>query len=126
MIASTSLRAFALLVCCAVLTAAANLLLRGSASRASADVALDRWAYATYLLTDIPFLLGVFLYGLAAVVWVGVLSLEELSLSYPVLVSLTFLLVTAGAVVIHRESITPLKIVGMCLMLSGIFVITRE
>jgi len=53
------------------------------------------------------FLSGVFLYGLSALIWFSVISSEQLSTAYPILVSMTFILVTAGSVVFFHEVTIP-------------------
>ncbi|GAB4530974.1 MAG: hypothetical protein Kow0063_09640 [Anaerolineae bacterium] len=70
--------------------------------------------------------IGFVLYGLAALVWFRVLSTQPLSLAYPLLVSLTFLFVTLGAVTLFQESITVRKLVGLAIILVGIFLIGGE
>jgi multidrug transporter EmrE-like cation transporter len=49
-----------------------------------------------------------------------------LSLAYPLLVSLTFSLVTAGAVVFFHESLTVQKMIGLATILVGIVIISIE
>ena len=53
------------------------------------------------------FLVGFVLYFVASVVWFRVVATERLSVAYPLLVSCTFTLVTAGAVIVFGESLTP-------------------
>jgi len=71
------------------------------------------------------FALGLLAYALAALVWFRVLSVAEVSTSYPVLVGLTFVMVSVGAVLWFRESISLLKVVGMAVILAGIVLVTR-
>lgn len=75
------------------------------------------------LLLNPVFDLGVFLYGAASVVWFGVVSSESLSSSYPLLVALSFLLVTAGAVVLFQETVSAQKVVGLFVLLVGILMV---
>ncbi len=71
------------------------------------------------------FVLGVFLYGAAAVVWFHVISFEELSMSYPILVGMTFILVGLGSITLFEEQMSWLKLVGMVTILGGIFMAAR-
>ena len=71
------------------------------------------------------FVIGVLLYGFAALVWFRVLSTEDLSSSYPLLISLTFVLVTLGAVVIFREHLNTQKVVGLAVILTGVVLVAR-
>lgn len=75
------------------------------------------------LLLNPVFDVGVFLYGAASVVWFGVVSSESLSSSYPLLVALSFLLVTAGAVVLFQETVSAQKVVGLFVLLVGILMV---
>lgn len=75
------------------------------------------------LLLNPVFDLGVFLYGAASVIWFGVVSSESLSSSYPLLVALSFLLVTAGAVVLFQETVSAQKVVGLFVLLVGILMV---
>jgi len=77
------------------------------------------------LLREPSIPLGFFLYFLGALVWFRVLSIAEVSTSYPILVGITFALVTAGAVMLFQESFTAPKVIGMVVILIGIIVIAR-
>ncbi|MDA9981314.1 hypothetical protein N9H39_00945 [Gammaproteobacteria bacterium] len=68
---------------------------------------------------------GVICYGLAALVWFGVLSTESLSTSYPVLVGLTFIMVAIGGVFFFQESFGLQKFIAMAMILGGIVVAAR-
>ncbi len=70
--------------------------------------------------------LGFILYGLAAFVWFRVVSTEELSTAYPLLVSLVFIFVTLGASALFRESITLRKVAGLAVILLGIFLVAWD
>ena len=72
------------------------------------------------------FVIGVLLYGFAALVWFRVLSTEDLSSSYPLLISLTFVLVTLGAVVLFREHLNTQKLVGLAVILTGVVLVARS
>lgn len=72
------------------------------------------------------FVIGVAFYVLAALVWFVVVSREPLSLAYPVLVGLTFLFVTVGAVVLFHESLTLRGVIGLVVVLAGIILIGKK
>jgi multidrug transporter EmrE-like cation transporter len=115
-----------LVITSALLTVAANLMLRASVLRAGG---LSLTAGIFRQLGDLAhqplFVTGVFLYGLAALVWFQVLSVEKLSTSYPLLVSLTFVMVTLGAMVFFKEQVSAGKLFGVGLCLAGVFVVAR-
>lgn len=72
------------------------------------------------------FAIGFVAYFLASLVWFRVIATEPLSLAYPILVSLTFTLVTAGAVVFFNESLSVQKVIGLAIILLGIAIISLE
>jgi multidrug transporter EmrE-like cation transporter len=75
------------------------------------------------LVSQPMFDIGFIFYGLAALVWFRVLSTQPLSLAYPLLVSLTFLFVTLGAVTLLEEPMTARKLAGLVIILVGIFIV---
>ena len=110
----------------ALLTAAANLLMRqGLVSAEGLSLAADGVRGVTLRLVRQPcFVTGVICYGLAAVVWFRVLSIENVSSSYPMFVGLTFALVTVGAVALFGESLSAVKLVGIMVILAGILLVS--
>lgn len=72
----------------------------------------------TYVLT------GLLLYGLSAVVWLGVLSKWNVSKAYP-LVGLGFVL-TAGVDFLSGEVITLNRIAGISLICAGVYMVARS
>lgn len=111
------------------LTMAANLLLRagidgaGGFSVAGVTGAIQA---LVRLFVQPLFTLGFVLYFLASVVWFRVVATEPLSLAYPVLVSCTFTLVTAGAVVFFGEPLTRRQVVGLAVILAGIVLVSIQ
>jgi multidrug transporter EmrE-like cation transporter len=113
-----------LILLSAGLTVAANLLLRSGVERAGGFTM--ELASLAALARQLRFDLGIVLYAMASLVWFRVLSIEPLSIAYPVLVSSTFLLVTIGAVLLFHESLAWHKILGLVIILAGIFIISRS
>jgi multidrug transporter EmrE-like cation transporter len=120
-----TLHGLILVVLSALLTVAANLLMRGGINRAGGFyLDLKTVQEPVFSLVREPmFLVGVLLYGTAAVVWFRVLSFENLSSSYPLLISLTFILVTLGAAIFFQEQISVLKVTGLVVILVGIVIV---
>ncbi len=122
-----SARGLVLLLSSALATVAANLLLRAGVLRAGGfrleGSGLVRQALA--LAFQPLFIAGVLFYILAAVVWFAVISMEQLSTAYPMLVSLTFVLVTTGAVLFFQEIVSWQKAVGIAIILIGIVLVAR-
>ena len=111
----------------ALSTVIANLSLRASLLRQSKSFGSISVRYFLLLLTQPLFVLGLIFYALSAVVWIKVISTpqNELTSSYPILVGLTFVLVTLGAVFFFEERATWLKVVGIIVILSGIVIVSR-
>jgi multidrug transporter EmrE-like cation transporter len=109
------------------LQVAGTLLLRGGIDRAGGFGGnLAQLPQNILRLASQPlFLVGFFFYGSAALVWFRVVATQPLSTAYPLLVSLTFIFVTLGAVVLYQESLTWLKIVGLAIILLGVFLVGR-
>lgn len=119
----------ALTLICAVLTMAANLLLRAGVSAAGGITGLsvtDLLRSLVLLFTEPKFLGGFVLYFAASVVWFRIISTEPLTTAYPVLVSLTFVLVTGGAVFWFAEPVSLRKVLGIACILLGILVASTE
>ena len=86
----------------------------------AADVA---WQFIG-LLREPLFFVGFLFYFVAALAWFRVIAAAPLAVAYPLLVSLTFISVTAAAVLIWGEPLTIQKIVGLILILGGIFLVS--
>jgi len=112
-----------LVVGCSVSAAMSSFLLRWSIDNAGGF----RFDLISILrLTMQPFfLVGVILYGLAGIGWFRVIATEPLSTAYPILVSLTFLLVSIGAVLIFKEPMGVWKILGIGMMIAGICFVAK-
>lgn len=70
-------------------------------------------------------LLGLALYGLSFIIWLRVLTFNDLSRSYPIFAAIVFLFTTVGSVLFLRESVSTLRIVGTIIILGGIFIVAR-
>lgn len=118
-----------LVLVCAAMTMGANLMLRTGIDAAggfSAGGPLELARAVLGLFVQPVFTAGFITYFLAAVVWFRILATEPLSLAYPALVSMTFCLVTAGAVVVFHEPVTWRKILGLAVILAGILLLCLE
>ncbi|MEA2782361.1 MAG: hypothetical protein QOK29_3905 [Rhodospirillaceae bacterium] len=113
----------------AAITMAANLLMRAGIERSGGfrpeGAAQVVFGFANLLLNPL-FTLGFVGYFVGALVWFRVLATEQLSLAYPLLVSLTFLLVTGGAVLIFHEPMSLRKALGLLTVVAGIAIASSE
>ncbi len=109
----------------ALCTVVANLMMRAGILKGGGFVlSLSAFKSQTSALLHQPMFVGGFvIYAVAVVIWFQVLSTENLSTSYPLLVSLTFLLVTLGASFFFQEHISLQKVLGLTIILAGIVVV---
>lgn len=124
-----SISGLLLVLLTAGLTMSANLMMRGgidAAGGAVPDTAVDVVLTFLKLLLQPLFASGFVLYFVASLVWIRVLAAEPLSVAYPILVSLTFALVTGGAVLFFHEPLSLRKVVGLVVIVTGILVIAME
>ena len=120
---------FVLVLVTAAMTMAANLMLRAGIDAAGGFApggAFDLLSAVLKLFLQPLFTIGFALYFIASVVWFRVVATEPLSVAYPILVSLTFTLVSAGAVLFFKESVSLQKVVGLAAILAGIAIISFD
>jgi len=122
-----STQVFLLVLGSALLTACANLMMRhGLVLAGGLSIQGDGIpGLLLRLAKQWTFVLGLVAYALAALVWFRVLSVAQVSTSYPILVGLTFVMVSVGAVLWFRESISFPKVVGIAVILAGIGLVSR-
>jgi drug/metabolite transporter (DMT)-like permease len=116
-----------LIILSGVCTAVANLMMRrGVLNIGHFQLSAAAMKTQVIALAQQPlFVIGFLLYGVAALIWFRILASEPLSSSYPMLVSLTFLLVTVGAMLVFGEKVNALKIAGLVVILGGILLVSR-
>ena len=69
-------------------------------------------------------ILGIALYGLATLLWLYILSKEELSLVYP-LQSITYVLGTLLAIFVFGENVSLLRWIGVATIIVGATLVAR-
>lgn len=70
-------------------------------------------------------ILGIGFFGLALVAYSYVLSKVNLSIAYPIMTSLGFLIVILASVLFLKETITMAQILGFVLILAGVWLVAR-
>lgn len=121
-----SVRGLLLIMAAALMTASGNVMMREGVVRAG-GLSLAPEAFGRefrQLLLQPLFDGGVLLYGLASVLWFAIVSTEKLSTSYPLLVSMTFILVTLAATILFREPLSLPKVLGIVVILIGIVLVS--
>lgn len=69
-------------------------------------------------------LVGILLFGVSFVTWIKVLTHSQLSLAYPML-SLGYINVVLLSSLLFNEPITPAKIGGIALIVTGVLILHR-
>jgi multidrug transporter EmrE-like cation transporter len=110
------------------LAAVAQLMLKHGMNQVNADLAPDKFGVDGASLraaVGTPALwVGLFLFGLSAVVWLVVLSRVSLSFAYP-FASLTYVLILLFDKVALHEDVSPMRWGGVALIIAGIFLVSR-
>jgi drug/metabolite transporter (DMT)-like permease len=70
-------------------------------------------------------IVGVLLAGFSALMWFRILSTQKLSTVYPLFVSLTYTLITLGAVYFLHEKLSTQKLIGLVVIIVGITTVAR-
>jgi len=79
--------------------------------------------YARILVN--PFIIaGIIGFALSVLVWLYVLSRLELSFAYP-FTALNYVLILLASYFVLRETITPVKIMGVAVIVAGVYLISR-
>jgi drug/metabolite transporter (DMT)-like permease len=106
-------RSLVLIVAFTLLAAAAQVLFKFGTNRLLGHTSL------VAIITDVPLIGGLVLYGLGAAMMILALRHGELSVLYP-LISLSYVWVAILSVVIFGESMNPYKIGGICVIMAGV------
>jgi drug/metabolite transporter (DMT)-like permease len=109
-----------------VLTVYSQLIVKWRVSRASALPAdwSHRLSFLAGLLCDPWVLSGVFATFVGGLCWMVAMTKVELSYAYP-FIGLVFVLILISSSVLFHEAITLTKVIGVLLVIAGIFVVSR-
>ena len=120
-----SARGLLLVLLVALIQVGGNLLLRAGVVRAGGlSLAVKSFTRdMLHLIAEPLFVLGVIFYAVSSILWFAVISTEELNRSYPLLVSLSFILVVAGATFFFQEALSIQKLLGIFVLLLGIILV---
>jgi multidrug transporter EmrE-like cation transporter len=91
----------------------------------SASEAPSLFATARAMLLQPSIWGGLALYGLGTVLWLGALAQTELSQAYP-FVALGFVLTAVLGYLIFGDSIGPMRVLGIGLVILGVCVVARS
>ena len=108
----------ALVFCCTLLGAGAQILLKTGANQLVHPNVLG-------IITNLSLIGGLSLYGVSTVLLVLALRDGELSLLYPV-IALTYVWVTMLSFVVFHDRANPIKLIGIAIIVLGVAVLGRE
>jgi len=86
----------------------------------------NRQAMLLSLLRDWYFITGAFLYGSGFIIWLYLLSKNELSWIFPVAASSLIVITSVFGVLFLREGLLFARMIGILIILVGIFVLNLE
>ena len=117
---------FALLMVAMCLTVVGETLLKkGMTDHGELNVSVDTLVPTAVKLFTNPFVLGGFAFVFSgALFWLAVLSRWPLSLAYPLL-SISYIIGIASAVFIIKEKVTWIQLVGVVVIILGVFLVSR-
>jgi multidrug transporter EmrE-like cation transporter len=78
------------------------------------------------ILREPIFLIALFLYAGGTLLWMKVMSTEPISIGYPILVAVSFVVIGLGGIYFFKESLTPQKLIGMVVILVGVMLASFE
>jgi multidrug transporter EmrE-like cation transporter len=110
-------RSIALVFCCTILGAAAQILMKWGANNLAHPGLIG-------MVTNMPLMAGYTLYGFSTVLLVLALKDGELSLLYPV-IALTYVWVTALSFLIFHDKVNAFKVAGIVIIVAGVVVLSR-
>ena len=118
---------FALLMIAMCLTVTGELLLKSGMNRhGELNVSLSTLVPTAVKLFSSPFVLGGFVFVFSgALFWLAVLSRWQLSLAYPLL-SISYIIGIIASVLILKEKVNAVQIVGVFVIIIGVFLISRS
>ena len=115
-------RSFLLVVCCTIIGAAAQVLIKKGAGALGPNPTMVQTALAM-ILTPTLFA-GYSMYGVSTILLVMALRHGQLSLLYPVF-AMTYVWVTVLSVVVFHESMNAFKLAGIAVIVAGIAVLGK-
>jgi drug/metabolite transporter (DMT)-like permease len=118
---------FAYLFAGILLNAAAQLLLKAGTNKLGLISLVPETLFATLgqLLTNLPIMSGLCLYGISVLTWIAGLSRVDVSIAYPLL-SLGYVVNAFAAYFLFGEMITWQRALGIGIILIGVYILARS
>jgi len=115
----------ALILVSVMLGAAGQLLIKKGMLVYGAVGALKVWSQAFRIFTVPYVLIGFICFVTSAILWLSVISRNEISYAYP-MVSVSYIVILVVSAFCFHESVTLLRIFGIFLICLGVIAITRS
>lgn len=117
-----------LLILSVVCNVTANVLLKFGVTKAGGFALSPNTLVTDLIKTALnPYIMGgLVLYGFSFIIWLRVLSISDLSKSYPIFVTIVFILTTIGSVIFLKESVSTLRLMGIAILIAGVFLVARS
>ena len=109
------------------LNAAAQLLLKaGTNAVGHFEFSMaNAWPVGCRLATEPHIVGGLFCYVVSVVVWIMALSRVEVSIAYPML-SVGYVVNAIAAYYMFGESVTPMRMIGIGIIVLGVYIVARS
>ncbi len=114
---------YALLALAAVSNAAANALMKAGMQHTPEEFGI--LPMVKHYLTSWPIIVGVVLFGLNVLAYTQALAKLSLSVAYPIMVSLTGLVVISVSVFFFKETISWIQWLGFALIIGGVICVAK-
>jgi len=118
---------FALILLGVLLNAAAQLLLKAGTNAVGQFefTAANAWPVGMKLATQPWIMSGIACYVVSVVVWIMALSRVEVSIAYPML-SIGYVVNAIAAWYLFGEAVTPMRLLGIGIIILGVFIVARS
>ncbi len=116
-------RGYLLLGVAVLFNGVANVLMKNGME--NAPEGLGAVGMIKHYLTSWPVIVGLFLFAVNVIAYTQALSKVPLSVAYPIMVSLTGLIVISGSLVLFKESIGWIQWLGFGLIIAGVVCVAR-
>lgn len=111
-----------LLIITALLNSGGNLLIKKASYKFIIPNSIQELVNISIL--NIPFIFGISLFAISIFIYAFLLSRVNLNIVFPILTSINFILVNLGAFSLYNEDFTILHLIGIILIVFGIWLIS--
>lgn len=117
------IRSYGLLGMAVLFNGIANVLMKEGMRRPPLESGLG--GMIRHYITSWPVMIGLALFALNVVAYTQALTKLPLTVAYPIMVSMTGLIVVSGSMLLFKETITWIQWLGFALIIGGVVCVTR-